>query len=72
MLNLLTRKTRRNALKGLILELFRYNSKDDCWDPIGSIDRLGMVRVVEVIARGKLDPEAVRRVRQAGKFFKVG
>ena len=51
-------KMKRKVLGYLVTELFTYNERDQCWDPIGSIDRYGMQKIIEVIARGRLDPKA--------------
>lgn len=40
-------------MEELVAELFTYNKSDDCYDPIGSIDRFGMAKIIEVISREK-------------------
>ncbi len=67
---LLTRRSRRQALQQLVAELYTYNKKDVCWDPIGPIDRDGMTRVIEVIARGKLPKPLQRQAIKAFAFRK--
>lgn len=50
---MILKRARRKACKQLITRLFRYNEQDDCWDPVGSIDRAGLICFVERIASGK-------------------
>ncbi len=52
------RYTRRRALRVFISEIFRFNRKDDCWDPLGSFDRVGLFVIVEVVVRDQVRPES--------------
>ena len=67
MFNLFLRSTRRKALRQLVHELFLLNERDHCWDPQGSVDRVGMDRIIEVIARDKVDPTEVAKMRKEFK-----
>lgn len=60
MISYFIRRARREACRQLIVELYRYNEKDVCWDPIGSIDRKGLNHTIETIARGTLKERSVR------------
>lgn len=64
MLSFLQRKARREACRQLMVELFQYNRKDACWDPIGSIDRNGLDATIESIAQGKLKERSVREAKE--------
>jgi len=48
------RKIKREAMRALVNELFVFNERDYCWDPVGSVDKYGLDKAIEVIARGKL------------------
>ena len=49
------RNARREAAQQLLTELFNYNGRDDCFDPVGSFDATGIRAAIEVIAQGRLD-----------------
>lgn len=55
----LLRKAKRDACRQLAVELLRFNKKDYCWDPIGSIDHRGLERAIESIASGTIDKRTV-------------
>lgn len=63
MMSLLRKRARREACRQVIAELFRYNSRDDCWDPVGSIDRAGLDNAIELIAQDKMDKRGLREVK---------
>jgi len=64
MISRLLKKARREACRQLTVELFNYNSKDSCWDPIGSIDRDGLDATIETIVEEKLKDLSVRESRR--------
>ena len=63
------RRIRREACRQLVVELFQYNRKDGCWDPIGSIDAAGLDATIDTISKGKLAP---RSVQESKILFKKG
>lgn len=58
-----SRRARREACRQLIVELFRYNERDDCWDPIGSIDRIALDNAIETIAQDRLKESSVKEAK---------
>lgn len=68
MFNWLFRRSRRHAMRELIAELYVLNERDQCFDPIGSIDRLGMSKIIEVIARGKQTEDSRKTARAMFKL----
>lgn len=63
MISYLLRRARREACRQLVVELYRYNKRDVCWDPIGSIDRKGLDNTIETIAQGKLKERSVKEAK---------
>lgn len=55
--------TRRRAMQELISELYTLNKQDYCFDPIGSVDKDGLARIIEVIARGSQTEESKDQAR---------
>ncbi len=69
MFSWLYKRARREALQQFTIELYNYNDKDACWDPIGSMDLHGMNHVIEFIAQGKLKQSSVLEAKH--RFKKV-
>jgi len=67
MFNWLVRRIRREACRQLVVELMRFNQRDYCWDPVGSIDHRGIVRAIESVSRGSV---ARTTKSQASTLFK--
>lgn len=63
MISSLLRRVRREACRQLVVELYRYNKRDDCWDPVGSVDRAGLNGTIESIAQGKLKESSVEEAK---------
>lgn len=67
MIGWLVRRAKREACRQLVNELFMYNKKDYCFDPIGSIDRRGLDNLIESIVQERL---AKRSVKEAKELWK--
>ncbi len=58
------RRRVRRALREMVGELFIYDKYDACWNPMGSLSKLGMRRLVEVVVRDKLSTVKTKLTRQ--------
>ena len=61
------KRAKREACQQMLVELFHYNQRDFCWDPVGSIDHKGILRLVESIVNGTLH---TRSKKLAATVFK--
>lgn len=52
LLRYLIRRRTRRILDRMMRELFVFNKQDACWDPIGSIDVIGMDVLIAVLSHG--------------------
>lgn len=50
----LFRRIRQKACQQLIVELFRYDEVNHCWDPIGSVDHRGIVKTIQDISTERI------------------
>lgn len=72
MFRLLFRRVRKRVMHAMISELYNYNDRDGCYDPIGSISRNGMLTLIDSLADGKFTPQAALTKHRQHQTYHTG